>query len=406
MARAKTKSPNTSIRTGRARVVAAFFRGFYSRVMHAQSREFYTIVSVTLLIACIGVLMVLSASFVDAMKTFDNVFAVWEKQLLFAVAGIFLMGVASTLQAETVRKLGGLVGVLGLFAQVLVLVSPLGVSINGNRNWLSLGFFNIQPSEFLKIAMILIVASWVNSRQNELDDVVNTWGKLALLVSVAFLAVFMGRDLGTVIIMVMVFLGMAYLAGLPKMIWGLVLVGSAIAVPILMTTSESRWGRIMAWLNPNAPDPNDYNWQSVHGMWAIAAGGIGGVGLGQSKLKWSWIPEAENDFIFAIIAEELGMIGALVLIGLFVYLAVLLMRVAARTNNEFARLTVIGIMLWITIQAMVNIAVVLRLLPVLGVPLPLVSSGGSSMVACLIAIGIVLSIERDNHERLGARRVR
>jgi cell division protein FtsW (lipid II flippase) len=152
----------------------------------------------------------------------------------------------------------------------------------------------------------------------------------------------------------------------------------------------------MAWLNPNAPDPNDYNWQSQHGIWALAAGGIGGVGLGNSKLKWSWIPEAENDFIFAIIGEEEGLLGAVAVIALFIFMGFLFKRIAERTVDIYSRSVVIGVGIWILGQALVNIAVVLNLLPVLGVPLPLISAGGSSLAANLVAIGIVLSIEREN----------
>jgi cell division protein FtsW (lipid II flippase) len=153
----------------------------------------------------------------------------------------------------------------------------------------------------------------------------------------------------------------------------------------------------MAWLNPNAPDPNDYNWQSEHGMWAISAGRIFGAGLGESKMKWSWIPEVENDFIFAIISEELGLIGALLVIVLFVSLAISFVRILQRTQDYFGKFVVGGVMLWIIFQALINIAVVLRLLPVLGVPLPLISAGGSSLIATLAAIGVVLAIERENH---------
>ncbi|MFM6971577.1 MAG: FtsW/RodA/SpoVE family cell cycle protein, partial [Rhodoluna sp.] len=167
--------------------------------------------------------------------------------------------------------------------------------------------------------------------------------------------------------------------------------------------SSSRTARISAWLNPSAADPGMYNWQSEHGIWAIAAGRVFGAGLGESKMKWSWIPEVENDFIFAVIAEELGLIGALVVIVLFVILAFSLLKILQRTNDPFGRFTIGGIMIWIVFQALINIAVVLRLLPVLGVPLPLISQGGSSMLSTLLAIGIVLGIERQNHSLPQAR---
>ena len=209
--------------------------------------------------------------------------------------------------------------------------------------------------------------------------------------------VILGKDMGTGIIMFLVIFGVAILAGLPRP-WVL---GSAVVAAIggllLLSQSSSRWPRIMAWLNPGAPDPLNYNWQQDHGIWAIAAGGWTGVGLGNSKMKWSWIPEVENDFIFAIIGEELGLVGCLVVIALFVYLIHLLFRIAQKTQDLFGRLVVTGVGIWITSQAIINIAVVLDMLPVLGVPLPLISAGGSSLLALLGAIGLVLAVERDNH---------
>lgn len=351
--------------------------------------------------------MVLSASFVDSMKQNNDAFSVFYRQGLVAVLGLFAMAFVSLFNVETFRKFALNFAAGSLILQLLTVFTPLGVSVNGNRNWILLFGIRIQPSEFLKIAMILIVAAFIESRSRELDDVSQTWLKPLLFGAAIFWGpVLLGKDVGTVIIMALIMLGMAFLAGVPRLVWGGILVLAAIAVPVIMRSSESRWGRVMAWLNPDAPDPNDYNWQSEHGVWALAAGGLTGVGLGQSKLKWSWIPEAENDFIFAIIAEENGLIGALALILLIAYLALVLVRIAARTDSTFKRMVVLGVMLWITLQSLVNIAVVLRLLPVLGVPLPLISAGGSSLLTILAAIGIVLAIERENHERLGSRRRR
>jgi cell division protein FtsW (lipid II flippase) len=197
--------------------------------------------------------------------------------------------------------------------------------------------------------------------------------------------------------MAIAFIGLLALAGMPNKLLRLVGLVVAVGVPLALMSSSSRIGRITAWLNPNGPDPLNYNWQSEHGMWALAAGRIFGSGLGESKMKWSWIPEVENDFIFAIIGEELGLIGALVVIVLFVFLAFSFLRIMQRTSDPFKRNVVMAVMLWIIFQALVNIAVVLRLLPVLGVPLPLISAGGSSLISALGAIGVVLAIERENH---------
>lgn len=214
--------------------------------------------------------------------------------------------------------------------------------------------------------------------------------------------VLLGRDLGTVMIMLIAFVGLFALSGMPRKILQQVGLLSLIVIPLALMSSSSRRGRITAWLNPTAPDPLNYNWQSEHGMWAISAGRIFGSGLGESKMKWSWIPEVENDFIFAIIGEELGLVGAMVVIVLFVLLAFSLLQILQRTSDPFSKTVVGGILLWLTFQAFINIAVVLRLLPVLGVPLPLISAGGSSLVSALAAIGVVLAIERENHRNPAA----
>jgi cell division protein FtsW (lipid II flippase) len=161
--------------------------------------------------------------------------------------------------------------------------------------------------------------------------------------------------------------------------------------------------RIDAWLNPEGADPMGVRWQFEHGTWALASGGVFGTGLGRSKLKWSWIPEVENDFIFAIIGEELGLIGAMFVILLFFVFGVTMYSIARLQTNPFNRYLVIGVMLWVTMQGFINIAVVLGLLPVLGVPLPLISAGGSSLIATLGALGVVLAVERDRVLHLGRR---
>jgi cell division protein FtsW (lipid II flippase) len=251
----------------------------------------------------------------------------------------------------------------------------------------------------LKVALILHLANYLTKNENDLD-IPKVWWQALIVPLGGMVLVMAGKDLGTVIVMFALTIGLLALAGLPARIAGAIALATAVLTPMLLSLgSGSRWGRILAWMNPSAADPNGYNWQSEHGIWAIAAGGIFGQGLGQSKMKWSWIPEVENDFIFAVIAEELGLIGALAVIGLFVFLMVALVKVYQRTADQFSRYVVLGVMAWIILQALINIAVVLRLLPVLGVPLPLISAGGSSILATLGAIGIVLAIERENHAR-------
>jgi cell division protein FtsW len=389
----QTRSTNSAPNLGQLSLAA---QDWFGRVFKAQSREFYQLLSLIVFLTGFGLVMVLSASFVDALKDGENGFSIFFKQALSAIIGLFLLAFISTLRMNSVRNLIGPILGIGAIAQLLVLFTSFGASGNGNRNWLNLGGFSIQPSEFLKIAMILFTAQLLHQREGEFDDVKRVWRKALINGGIVMALVLVGSDVGTVIVMSAILIGMLVLAGMPRKLITYITGAALIAVPLIMMSSASRRGRILAWLDPSAPDPNGYTWQSTHGVWAFASGGITGVGLGQSKLKWSWIPEAENDFIFAIIGEEMGLIGALVVVILFVATAMVMIRIAAKCNNLYARMVVLGVMLWITVQALINVAVVLTLLPVLGVPLPLISQGGSSIIAILAALGIVLGIEREN----------
>lgn len=366
-----------------------------NRVFKAQSIHFYRLLGVALFLTVFGIVMVLSASSIDSLKANNNSFTIGAKQLFFAVVGFGFLSMFSLVKTSTMQKRSKIFFQLALATQVAVLF--IGKSINGNRNWLDFGLFSIQPSEFLKIAIILYGAFYLAQRADYFYDgkvwvMTLLWGGLGMAFVIA------GSDLGTVIIMFLFYVGMLVMAGMPSRLIGAILAALVVIIPLAVNFgSSSRVGRILAWMNPNAPDPNGYNWQSEHGMWALSAGRIFGAGLGESKMKWSWIPEVENDFIFAIIGEELGLIGALVIIGMFLFMAVCFNNILRRTSDLFSRYVVAGVMLWITLQALVNIAVVLRLLPVLGVPLPFVSAGGSSLLSSLMGVGLVLAIERENH---------
>lgn len=367
----------------------------FGRIFKAQSIYFYQLLGITLFLVAFGLVMVLSASSIDSLKASNNSFAIFGKQVGFAALGLVGMSFASLMTTDWWRGKAKFAYLATMGLQLGVIF--FGVEINGNRNWISILGFSLQPSEFLKVAVVLHVSAYLATRGRDLE-LSNTWWRALSMMGAAMILVFGGRDLGTMIIMLVMFLGLLSLAGMPIKLLRFVSVALIAISPLALTAgSGSRIGRITAWLNPSAPDPNGYNWQSEHGMWAISAGGIFGAGLGESKMKWSWIPEVENDFIFAVIAEELGLVGALVVVALFVALAFAFFRIWQRTSDDFSRYVVSGVMIWVTAQALINIAVVLRLLPVLGVPLPLISAGGSSLIATLGAIGVVLAVERENH---------
>jgi cell division protein FtsW len=285
---------------------------------------------------------------------------------------------------------------VGMGLQLLVFVPGIGWGYGGNQNWIRIGNISAQPSEVLKLAVIVWIAFILTTK----PGVMGNWKQLVLTIGpvagAAIGLVLFGQDLGTVVVMALIVYACLFIAGV-KLSW---LVTSAVLIGtfgiLFAFSGESRTERINAWINGcTTAQYETFCWQPTHGKWALASGGFFGVGLGNSKAKWSWLPEADNDYIFAIIGEELGLIGAVVVLVLFIVLAFAFIRVIRSNNDPFARIVTAGVGIWIVGQAFINIAVVLGVLPVLGVPLPLISAGGSALIATLLAIGVVLSFARE-----------
>ncbi|WIE76840.1 putative lipid II flippase FtsW [Curtobacterium sp. MCSS17_007] len=375
---------------GRGAVVAV------KNLFVAESSTFYTILGVTLFLVVFGVVMVLSSSSVEQYAATHDFFGAASRQGLYAVLGVPLMLVASRVPARTWRKWAMRILGAALVLQLLV-YTPLGIEVQGNRNWVGFGSFTAQPSEAVKLGIALAVGAIFYVKRDKLHD----WKEIFVPIGIATVLplgmVLLGGDQGTAMIMLILLLGALYIGGARAKHLLLILGAVAVVLPFVTMTSASRSYRINAWLS-GCTDSNQFQdlcWQPVHGMWALASGGVFGVGLGNSKAKWSWLPEADNDYIFAIIGEELGLIGAVVVLALFVVLAVSMIKVIRQSTDPFVRTTTGGILAWIIGQALVNIAVVLGLLPVLGVPLPLISAGGSALIMTLVAIGVVLSFARE-----------
>jgi cell division protein FtsW len=341
--------------------------------------------------------MVVSSSAVDSAKNGNSVWSELFPQVIAIAVGGIGMTVAAYIRPETLKKLLGWVFLVAMGLQAAVAFTGLGVTINGNRNWIRIGGFSFQPSEIIKIALIIFLAKYLTESNNYRTNQREYWYVPLLVFGVVgFFIVGLAQDVGTSLIIAITMFGMLYLGPISwTAVKRLVMLGLAGVIAIMMA-GGSRRGRILAWAMPWMPDPADYNWQANHAKWAFASGGIFGTGLGKSQMKWSWLPEAQNDFIFAIIGEEWGLLGALVTIICFVFLGITFMRIARKTKDPFSRFIVYGVMSWIMAQAFINIAVVLGLLPVLGVNLPLISAGGSSMLVTLTAIGLVLGVERQN----------
>ncbi|MEP6799763.1 MAG: putative lipid II flippase FtsW, partial [Lapillicoccus sp.] len=355
---------------------------------------YYVIVSAMFALVVFGLIMVLSASMVTSLQGGGSAFSDATSQALYAVLGLVGAGVASRIPVAWYRRLAlpGLVMAMGL--QALTLVPHIGVNVGGNTNWIRLGPVQLQPSEFVKLGLVLTAALILTRKRKSLGRIRHVIVPFILPVAVGVVGlVLVGHDLGTALVLLAIVAAVLFVAGVPiRFFLGAFLVAAA-GVAGLVVTSSNRMTRIGSWLGCGT-ETNDACYQSVHGLYALADGGWWGVGLGASKEKWSWLPEAHNDFIFAIIGEELGLPGTLVILLLFAVLAWACYRLVLRSRDHFVRIASAGVMAWILVQAMINIGSVIGLLPVIGVPLPLVSAGGSALVTTLLALGMLLSFAR------------
>lgn len=367
-------------------------------MLRSGSRTSTLILSVTLLLVLIGLIMVLSSSSVISYLDEQGFLGMFAKQAVFAAIGLPLMLIASTRKVAFWKKWAWPLLGFGVMLQLLVF-SPIGIDVYGNRNWIQVGGVTMQPSEPLKLALIVWMGTVLYQKRKLLGNVAHALIPVLPGAVLVLGTVLLGHDLGTVIIMAAIVIGVLFFAGLSWKALSIPLVGGIVMAAGFALFSENRMGRILNFLEKEVTDYSGRDWQPLHGEWALASGGLFGVGLGNSRTKWSWLPAADNDYIFAIIGEETGMVGALVVIGLYVVLAFALLRAIRECDDLFGRAVIGGVFVWIIGQAFVNIAVVLKLLPVLGVPLPLLSSGGTALISCMLAIGVVLSITRDTAER-------
>jgi cell division protein FtsW len=341
-----------------------------------------------------GLVMVLSSSAVDSHVDSDNFFSRFWSQGMYALVGVPLMFLVSRIPARFWRKWAWLGLCFTCFLQALVVLTPLGFGVNNNTNWLKLGPVMFQPSEAIKIALVLWLAMFLFKKQDRIGEWRYSTLPAVLISGVAIGLVMLGGDLGTTVIMGFMLIGALFFAGTPlrHLVVFALIAGSAAVIATI--ASPNRMSRVLSFFQPHAADPMSEGYQIKQGTFALANGGIFGVGLGNSRSKWSWLPASSTDFIFAITGEELGLIGAVLVLALFVLLAFSFCRIMTASTDLFSRVVTGGVMVWILGQGLVNIAVVLGLLPVLGVPLPLISAGGTALISTLIAIGVVLSFAR------------
>ncbi|MCH8564780.1 putative lipid II flippase FtsW [Nesterenkonia sp. LB17] len=360
---------------------------------------FWLILGSTLALSIIGLTFVLSSTSVDPT---GGAFTTATRQATWAAIGLVGMLVMMVLPTRWLRAIGWFLMLLSAVLLALVAFTPLGHTGGGSTNWLRIGPVQGQPSEVAKLGLVMWGAA-VLAKKGRLLSQFAHWvtpfvapGALSVLV-----LVLAGGDLGTSLIIILIVGTLLFAAGVAMRYFVIAASLAAVMVALLMLVTPYRMMRVWAWLGVNCDHPTDPCHQMQQGYYALASGGFWGVGLGQSRQKWDYIPEVHNDFIFTIIGEELGLLGTLTVLGLFAVLAVGMFRVAYNTNDQFTRLVCLGVIAWINGQAFINIGMVTGLLPVVGVPLPFISYGGSALTVTLIAVGVVLNFAR--RQRLDGR---
>ncbi len=341
-----------------------------------------------------GLVMVLSASSVSSLHQFNqSPFYQFKRQLAWAGLGVVAFGLMSRIDYRMLRRFAGPLMAICFGLLILLLIPGVGIEANNSTRWLGYGSVVIQPSELTKLALIVFVADLLARRERRMDRPELTVRPVMITVYAASVLLLLQPKLGTPVILGGVALIMLFVAGarlLSMLGWALFSVAGVATVALL--TGYQR-NRIDGWLDP-WQDPQGIGLQAVQSQYGIASGGLFGLGLGAGRAKWGFLPYAQTDFIFAVVAEEVGLIGASALIAAFVLIAFLGIRVALAAPDRFGMLLAAGITSWLLVQAFLNIGMVLGVLPITGEALPFVSAGGSSLVTALAAAGILTSVAR------------
>ncbi|UKA60288.1 putative lipid II flippase FtsW [Arthrobacter sp. FW306-2-2C-D06B] len=353
---------------------------------------YYLILGASLALTAIGIIMVLSASSVEAIAAGESPYSIATKQGMFAAIGIVAMLVLSRVNVLWLKRFAWPSIILA--GALLVLVLVIGKRVLGNQNWIEIGGFTFQPSEYAKFALVLWMATVLSVKAKLLDKWTHALIPVVPVSGAIVTLIVLGHDLGTSLVVMLIMAAGLFFGGVNLKLFAAAGGVAAAAALILAFTSGNRMCRITSWMGQSCAGASDIGFQSEQGLSALASGGWLGVGLGQSRQKYQWIPEAHNDFIFAVIGEELGLVGTIVVLVLFALLAVAIYRVVSHQEDLFARVLGGSIMAWMLGQAAINMAMVAGLLPVIGVPLPFISYGGSALVMSLCGVGVVLSLAR------------
>ncbi len=351
--------------------------------------DLYVLFAVFALVV-IGLIMVYDSSVVQAFQDFSDKYYYIKQQLLWVVLGFSSLAFFYFFDYHRLKKIALPLFLLSFLLLAAVLIPGLGIKAGGAHRWLRLGIFSIQPAEIIKLASIIFFAA-VFEKKARLQPFLIVVFAVSLIVGV------LQKDLGSTIVFFMVALTMYIAAGAPLKIFAAFLPLSLLGFLGFVMTSTYRKERILAFLDPFS-DPQGYSYHISQVLIALGSGGLTGLGIGQSRQKYEYIPEVTTDSIFAIVGEEFGFLGGLVLIGLIAFLIYRGFKIAESAEDDFGKLLAFGLTSWLAIQALVNLGAMVSLIPLTGVPLPFISYGGSALLANLVAVGILLNISRTSKQ--------
>jgi len=354
--------------------------------------SYYLLVAATAILSLVGLAMVLSSSTIYSIRQTDgNPYALFMVQAVAMIVGLVALAIGSRFSPKTWKRLAPWVMFVAI--GLLVLVYLFGEESGGNKNWLPVGPVTIQPSEIGKLGIALYLGVVLATFRNELTTLKRALVPGGIGAGIVLGLVLLGHDMGTAIVMVLMIVAAYWVAGLPARFFGLFAIVGGIGGAILLNIGDTRLARISTFLSDTCDIQGDCQ-QTTHGTWALASGGLWGLGPGMSREKWGGLPAADNDFIFAVLGEEYGLVGTLLVLVAFAMIVIAVTRIISRSRDPFVQIAAAGMGVWIVGQACINIAVVVGLAPVTGVPLPLVSSGGSSLIMSLSALGVLMAFAR------------
>jgi cell division protein FtsW len=359
-----------------------------------SSKMDYTLLGTILILLVGGLIMLASASQIVSINLSGNSTYYLMHQILYgAIPGLILMYITSRIDYKLWQKLAPLLMFIVIALLVAVLVPHLGIKVGNSRRWINVGSLEVQPSEIAKLVLIFYIASWIDKRRNNLKDFwYGVIPSLAIVLIIAALII-LEPDIGTMLVVIATALTMLFVGGIELKHLGWIFVAGLVAFGILVKVEPYRLQRFVAYLNPTA-DPKGIGYQINQALLAIGSGGWFGYGYGQSRQKRNYLPEVMGDSIFAVIVEELGFVRALVFPLLYGFFATRGMKIANATQDIFGKMVAVGIVAWICFQAMINIGAIIGILPLTGIPLPLVSYGSSALIINLAAFGILLNISK------------